>query len=183
MSGAASDAAAVESTSSVSAAPSSENDTITLSENQKYTGDLILVNSDHAYNFEANADIIDLVTILNAQSFGYPVSKSDFQVSEHIMQPLDALISACNKALGTSVTGIESAYRTKDYQQEVWDEAESTYGKDYAKKYVSTPGYSEHHTGLAVDFGIITDTGLEKSFSESDNAMWMEAHRDRKSVV
>lgn len=172
------------STASVTSADTSgSGETLTLTENQKYTGNLILVNSDYAYNFDANADTIDLVTILDVQSFAYPVSKSDFQVARRIMQPLDDVIKACNDALGTSVTGIESAYRTKEYQQQVYDEAEQTYGKNYADKYVATPGYSEHHTGLAVDFGIIAADGTESSFSESDNATWMEEHSSEYGFV
>ena len=39
-------------------------------------------------------------------------------------------------------------------QQEIWDEFSERYGDDVGK-IVSEPGYSEHHTGLAVDVFII----------------------------
>ena len=47
---------------------------------------------------------------------------------------------------------IESGYRRKDYQQIVWDECVKEKGLEHTKKYVAVPGYSEHQTGLAVDF-------------------------------
>lgn len=50
--------------------------------------------------------------------------------------------------------GIESAFRSKEKQQEVYDEFIQTYGKDYADKYVAPVGTSEHHTGLAIDLEI-----------------------------
>ena len=46
---------------------------------------------------------------------------------------------------------LESCYRSVKEQQEIWDEFEKEHGIDYVKKYVAVPGYSEHHTGLALD--------------------------------
>lgn len=44
-----------------------------------------------------------------------------------------------------------SSYRSYKSQQEVYDYYYKLYGSDYVKKYVASPGYSEHQTGLAVD--------------------------------
>ena len=37
-------------------------------------------------------------------------------------------------------------------QRQIKEEFTTEYGEDYAKRYVAEPGYSEHHTGLALDF-------------------------------
>lgn len=50
------------------------------------------------------------------------------------------------------VIEIESAYRSKSYQETVMREIELEKGVEYASKYVAKPGYSEHQTGLALDF-------------------------------
>ncbi len=50
------------------------------------------------------------------------------------------------------IIDIESAYRSKEHQQRVWDETLNEKGLEHTKKYVAPPGYSEHQTGLAVDF-------------------------------
>ena len=160
--------------SSVSGSASAASEKISLTQDQIHTGNLILVNSDYPYDFEKNEDSIGLVNILSAQSFSYPVAKEEFQVAGRIMSSLDQLIAACDAAVGTKVTGISSAYRSKEYQQQVWNEAAQQYGEAYAKEYVAVPGYSEHHTGLAVDFGIIRQDGTEGTFSESENAVWMK---------
>lgn len=47
---------------------------------------------------------------------------------------------------------IESAYRSKDEQQIVWDDVLEKEGLDYTQKFVAVPGYSEHQSGLAIDF-------------------------------
>lgn len=46
----------------------------------------------------------------------------------------------------------ESGYRSKEYQQSVWDECLALHGLEHTKKFVAKPGFSEHQTGLAADF-------------------------------
>ncbi len=46
---------------------------------------------------------------------------------------------------------VSSAYRSVADQQKLYDTTVQTNGEIYAKKYVLTPGASEHHTGYALD--------------------------------
>lgn len=52
---------------------------------------------------------------------------------------------------------LDSARRSVAAQQEIWDSFMEEYGEIYTKTYVAVPGYSEHHTGLALDFYLIID--------------------------
>ena len=52
---------------------------------------------------------------------------------------------------------LDSVYRSVEDQQETWDWFEENYGDEYTRGHVSPPGYSEHHTGLAVDIFIMKD--------------------------
>ena len=52
---------------------------------------------------------------------------------------------------------LDSARRSVAKQQEIMDDFIEKYGEDYAKKTVAEPGYSEHHTGLALDLYLIID--------------------------
>ena len=52
---------------------------------------------------------------------------------------------------------LDSAYRSVAEQQRIMDDFTEKYGADYARKTVATPGYSEHHTGLALDLYLIID--------------------------
>ena len=52
---------------------------------------------------------------------------------------------------------LDSARRSVAEQQDIMDRFIEEYGEDYAKKTVATPGYSEHHTGLALDLYLIVD--------------------------
>lgn len=46
---------------------------------------------------------------------------------------------------------LDSAYRSEAAQQKIVDDFTEKYGEEYVKEYVAVPGYSEHHTGLALD--------------------------------
>ncbi len=144
-----------------------------LTESQKHTGDLILVSSSYAYDFEINSSVVQLVNIKESQSWNYPVAKEEFMLSKKALKALDAMIHDCDQTMGTNETGVSSAWRSLEYQQQVWDETADEYGSDYAASYVARPGYSEHHTGLSVDLGIFYDDGSEGQFSGSGNASWM----------
>lgn len=161
----------------------SDGEVMTLTEDQKYTGDLILVSRSWPYDFERNSEEIQLVRILDAQSFSYPVEKEEFMLAKRVMKSLDSMIHDCDQYLGTSDTAISSAYRSTEYQQEVFDEAADEYGSDYAEAYVAYPGYSEHHTGLAADLGIIYDDGSVGTFTDSANAEWMAANSYKYGFV
>ena len=46
---------------------------------------------------------------------------------------------------------VESAYRTKELQEKMYQKIEQDKGCEYAKEYVAKPGFSEHELGLAID--------------------------------
>ncbi len=47
--------------------------------------------------------------------------------------------------------GITSSYRSYEAQEKIYNSYLKSNGQDYVNKYVATPGYSEHQTGLAID--------------------------------
>lgn len=71
---------------------------------------------------------------------------------------------------------INSAYRTYDDQQSVYDNYKKQ-GTDYADKIAARPGHSEHQTGYSLD---IFEKGYSSSnFEESDSYRWLleNAHK------
>ena len=52
---------------------------------------------------------------------------------------------------------LDSARRSVETQQRIMDKFTKEYGEAYAIKTVAVPGYSEHHTGLALDLYLIID--------------------------
>ncbi len=52
---------------------------------------------------------------------------------------------------------LDSARRSIAAQQDIVVRFTEKYGEDYVKRYVAVPGYSEHHTGLALDLYLNID--------------------------
>lgn len=52
---------------------------------------------------------------------------------------------------------LDSARRSVADQQRIVDEFTEKYGEEYVARYVAVPGYSEHHTGLAMDLYLNID--------------------------
>lgn len=50
-----------------------------------------------------------------------------------------------------------SAYRSYEYQQELYNNGVLNYGQEYADQYWTRPGFSEHQTGLSVDIRMDND--------------------------
>ena len=50
---------------------------------------------------------------------------------------------------------LDSVYRSIKDQRETWDWSMENYGDEYTRGHVSPPGFSEHHTGLALDIFIM----------------------------
>jgi len=73
---------------------------------------------------------------------------------------------------------LDSARRSVADQKRIMDEFTAEKGADYAKKTVAAPGYSEHHTGLALDLYLIVDG---EDITENDDMMkypeiWTKIH-------
>ena len=74
---------------------------------------------------------------------------------------------------------LDSAYRSEAAQKKIVDEFTEKYGADYVKQYVAVPGYSEHHTGLALDLYFIVDgkTVYENEDLEQYPEIWEAIHK------
>ena len=93
------------------------------------------------------------------------VEIDDFQLDAGCKEPLLQMLSDC-EAAGYDC-GINSAYRSMEKQQQLWDERYGEYtaagydseeAKTLTGREVAIPGTSEHHLGLAVDISGFADT-------------------------
>ena len=108
---------------------------------------LVLVNKQHKLpdNWE---DIVELEDETDANGNPLKVEK----------EALKKFYELRNELLKEDIEiDLDSCYRSVEEQQNIWDEFTEQYGIDYVKKYVAVPGYSEHHTGLAIDICLIID--------------------------
>jgi D-alanyl-D-alanine carboxypeptidase len=70
-----------------------------------------------------------------------------------------------------------SAFRSVGRQTEILrDKLTAGESIEEALRWVAPPGYSEHHSGRAVDIGVPGEPALEESFETSDAFAWLQAH-------
>lgn len=128
---------------------------------QSGSWELILVNYDH----EMPAGYRPKLTT----AFG-------FQMDARIVSPFQAMRSAAAKD-GVSLW-ISSAYRSREYQGELFQQEIKNYQKTYstraeavafAEKSVAKPGCSEHITGLALDMN-----GVRDDFVRTPAFRWLQ---------
>ena len=108
---------------------------------------LVIVNKQNKLpdDWEKN---VQLVTVKNAFD-------KDIQLEKEAYEKYKELKAALEKE-GVHIE-LDSCYRSVAAQQDLWDRWTVEKGIDYVKKYVAVPGYSEHHTGLAVDICLNKD--------------------------
>lgn len=108
---------------------------------------LVLVNKTHKLpgNYE---EIVPLVTVKNSLGREFQIEGDTYA---HFVQLREALLKQ-----GIQIE-LDSIYRSVARQQEIVKEFTEKYGADYVRQYVAVPGYSEHHTGLAVDICLVVD--------------------------
>ena len=103
---------------------------------------LILVNRDNPVP-PGYQNSIELAEIAVEEDFSVPLEKEAAEKYLQLQQHLSSL--------GIHVEAL-SGYRFQETQERIWNESVAAHGETYARRYVAKPGYSEHETGLALDF-------------------------------
>lgn len=105
---------------------------------------LVLVNKQNKLpdNWEEKVKLVEVKNIFNRT----------VKIEEETLDKFEEL----KKSLLAEWIDIEldSAYRSLEKQQDLREDMEEKYGIEYAEKYAALPGYSEHHTWLALDICI-----------------------------
>lgn len=112
---------------------------IELSEEDIFTGSLILVNQKHGLRDGAAPD-------LSPVHFSSPSVLMERRAAE-------ALSLLMEEIGGWESIAPVSGWRSRREQQEIWDDTLRESGLAFTQKYVAIPGHSEHQTGLAIDLG------------------------------
>ena len=116
----------------------------------------------------------------------HPVDPADYEpaqlatvagevVSASAAPDLEALL-ARSRDDGVSLT-LVSGFRSRDYQEDVHRRSVGRNGQAGADRYSARAGYSEHQTGLAVDFSSAAGSAtLSPRFGQTDEGLWLAEH-------
>ena len=147
--------------------------TVTVDNGTVHTGDVILVNYAHEYVFPQDQR---LITVYGNKNQSYKVSNGSLSLRSDIVERLNAMLADFEAETGCHDVLVNSGYRSFEEQTELYDERVAKYGQAEAEEYVSKPGCSEHHTGMAIDFSIYTDEGKSYVFGKYEDAEWLRMH-------
>ncbi len=135
-----------------------------------HLGDLILVNYQYAYPF---ADTVETVEIYSSKT-SYNVSNMQHRLTGQALDAMNRMADAFTAETGLAELLVVSSYRNTADQQSVYDSKVASNGEEYAKNYVAVPGYSEHHTGMALDLSFYrVSTGATIPVAEHENGGWL----------
>ena len=91
---------------------------------------------------------VSMVTFVNGQDYEVTIEKRAYDAYMKLKEELEKE--------GIYVD-VDTGYRSVAEQIEFTQRYRERYGYEYAKNVVAVPGYSEHHTGLAIDLYLIVD--------------------------
>ncbi len=147
-----------------------------LGEAAVHTGDLVLVNNWTLYQFPEEQP---LQCIYEEKTASYYVRDKEVYLAPHALDALNALMDAFQAQGGSKTVNVVAGYRTKDFQQHLFDQSAARNGQAHAEKFVAQPGGSEHHTGLVVDFSILREDGASEEYRGQGEYAWINQNCHR----
>lgn len=154
--------------------------TVALSSEDMHKGDLILVNYAYPYVFPQDADN---VSVFDYKTSSYKVRDKNVTLSKAVTEKFNRLMDDFAAASGCSDMMVVSGFRDYDFQNEIWVDRVQTEGEAEAAKYVAVPGYSEHHTGLAMDLSVYLSDGRTVYVEEYEPCEWFVEHAPEYGFV
>lgn len=138
--------------------------TVLIEKEQVSSGSLILVSSllGRAYDFEQESD---LVTLYGNKSGSYRISSTALKLNRETLDALNTMFDAYYAETGNRDYQITQASRTFEEQKSIYDSYLKTYGVEQGSLLAAQPGYSEHHSGYAIDMNVYTAAGISHSLS------------------
>lgn len=109
---------------------------------------LVLVNEDYRLpdDFE---DAVEIISGENAVGRHFQIEKKAYEAFLRLQKDVF-------EHDGLQIE-LSSIYRTIEQQEKIFQNYINKFGLEYAKKYVAKPGHSEHHTGIAIDVGMVLE--------------------------
>ena len=133
-----------------------------------HRGDLILVKEGYEYVFP-NADDSNIVSVVANKNNSY-LANAKAQLDADTVDKINEMMAAMKEETGFSNVSVHEGYRTYEKQSYYYD--------DLKLKDEVAAGFSEHHTGTAVDLKIVDPkTDLTYALTDNDDAYtWLMAN-------
>lgn len=131
--------------------------------NAVFEGDLVLVNKQYAYSFPTSEEST-AVPIYQTMTDSYKVQDYETNLLPQAITALNNMMDAFYDKTGHNDCMVISAYRTKEYQDELNNSGSSDI----------KGGYSEFHTGLSFDLGIFPEDESSYYYLPEGDYAWIK---------
>ena len=133
-------------------------------------GHLILVNGSNACKILQGEQLVNVCEMKNDS---YKVVDKEMRLNKEMIEHLNGMMKAFERCTGKHDMILTSGYRSVLDQRKILQEKINLFGKEDALRWAMLPGYSEHHTGYAVDVSIYTDQGNYIRYKGQDEYGWI----------
>ena len=148
----------------------SESEQEKTSSDSSHGGILALVNSSHKYVDTGE----EKVRLYDKKSDSFFLSTSEIYLDKRAVEPLCKMLDDFKNTTGLRTINVISGARSVQSQKDIYNEKQLKYGYLYTKKFVQAPGFSEHHTGLAVDLALFnSEDGTSEDFDGKGKYSWI----------
>ena len=134
---------------------------LTATENDTKCGELILVNKQHLFDFDARATLFETEfpeSIYQKKTDSYFVKNVNISLNQSAIEALNKLLDGFAAATGHKDIIIVDAFRSYETQQVVLDAKIAQYGEEQGRLIATEPGASEHHSGYAIDLSLYVNS-------------------------
>ena len=160
-----------ESSGETSAARLFATKTTTMSEDEIHKGILQLVNKQHEYLFLDDW----LIYMADIETrWGYALNDYDIQMAEPAAYAIDAFLNDFCEETGSWDLYMMNGFRSAEEADWLFNRSAEQNGYEHALMYVMRAGFSEHHTGLASDFGLFSGVYFDAENDDRNN--WIYEH-------
>lgn len=140
-----------------------------IEESALYTGDLILVNNSIPFQAEPP----ETAVVYEEKTDSYKVKDMTVVLQSKVIEALNTMLGDFYARTGLDDVMVISGWRDPDKQETLYDEDLLETGKTDSTL-VAKPGYSEHHTGLTLDFGLLPKSdGYGRSYDGEGEYAWI----------
>lgn len=156
-------------------------DFVSMTEADLGTGELVLVNNMIKFRGSVNEE--ELLVVRDNKNSSYMVSDRNVKLLPSAMSALNEMLGDFFAATGNNGVMARSGYRTVEYQQELYEDDLASSGAS-SSTLVAMPGYSEHHTGLVVDFTTYnSQTDSYREFDGTGDFAWIMENCHRYGFI
>ena len=115
---------------------------------------MVLVNKENILP-DGWEEALETTTITNSVGDTVEVESKAYEEYCALKEEVEADLEGYEK--GEVRLELDSARRSIDEQQQIWDDFTERFGDEYTRTHVAVPGFSEHQTGLALDLYFTID--------------------------